>query len=154
MNAYRKPLVQTQALRNAKLFVVYGLSRSLKGYAKDVIDGIAEMSPNVGIVAVHPEVDEIGSYKAVRSAVELGKIDDCLALIVLDSKRAMTALRDVVQTDVKNVWLVMNAHTPETKKFAEDNRLCVLTGCPLLFVNNPRGFHRLHWYIARLFGRI
>jgi predicted CoA-binding protein len=154
MSSTKSVSKQTLALRNAKRFVVYGLSRSLKGYAKDVVDGIKVMKPDTQMTIVHPDAPPIEGFQVIGSATGIDPCGDCLALIILNGKSALDALTDVSKTDIKKVWLVMNAYTLETAKFADDKGLEVVKGCPLLFVDKPEGFHRFHWQLARLFGRV
>lgn len=154
MNSRKSTPKQTLALREAKQFVIYGLSRSLTGYGNDVIEGVTKMRPDASIFIVHPDGPELRNYPVVRSAVELGQLDGCLALIILNGKDASIALKDISKTNIKAVWLVQNAYTPETARYARDAGIEVVKGCPLLFVENPEGFHRFHWKLARFFGRI
>jgi predicted CoA-binding protein len=126
---------------------IYGLSRSGKGYARDVLTALRTSSPGAAIYAVHP------SAKAVRSAKEI-QPQPALAVIVLKPEDARKALEDAAGAGARKVWLVMNACSLANKKYAESQGMQVVGGCPILFSDKPESIHGFHRAIAKLFGKV
>jgi predicted CoA-binding protein len=134
---------------------IYGLSRSGKGYARDVLTALRTSSPGAAIYAVHPsaKADELHGALAVRSAKEI-QPQPALAVIVLKPEDARKALEDAAGAGARKVWLVMNACSLANKKYAESQGMQVVGGCPILFSDKPESIHGFHRAIAKLFGKV
>lgn len=153
---------QVRVLKEAKHFVIYGVSRSRKGYAKDVADAVAKMRPNCKMTLVHPQPDTLQGFKAngdlgCSTAVSARSVlnpRECLAIIALGGDNAKHALEDAISAGIGTIWLAMNATTPETKAIAEARKRKVISGCPILFVDKPEGVHAFHSWLAKVFGKI
>jgi predicted CoA-binding protein len=134
---------------------IYGLSRSGKGYARDVLTALRASSPSAAVYAVHPsaKADELQGAMAVRSAKEM-KPQPALAVIVLKPEEARKALEDAADAGAQKAWLVMNACSAANKKYAESRGMQVVGGCPILFTDKPESIHGFHRAIAKLFGKV
>jgi len=144
---------QSQFLANAEHLAFYGLKREGKGYAHDVFQGLHRAHPDYVITAVHPEAVELDGLPVVKSAASIEPAPDS-AIVVLKPAQAARAIDDAAQGGVRRVWLAMNACNPSTRRLAQDRGLAVVSGCPLLFLPDQELPHRVHRWLAQLFGRV
>ncbi len=153
---------QARALRETAHFVIYGVSRKYKGYGFDAAAAIAKMRPDARFTFVHPVPDAFqnpifsGSIKAefAKSANAISDPRKCMAVIALAGSDAESALSDAISSGIGKIWLAMNANTEAARKLASSNGRKVFTGCPILFVDKPDGFHAFHKWLAKLFGKV
>lgn len=152
---------QARALRETAHFVIYGVSRKYKGYGFDVAAAIAKMRPDANYTFVHPvpeafqdrEFTGTTNAQFAKSASAVRDPRKCMAVIALAAGDAEIALRDAISAGIGKIWLAMNASTEETRLIASRNGRAVYSGCPILFVDKPDGFHAFHKWLAKLFGK-
>ena len=143
-----------QVLAEVDHFVIYGLSHSLKGFAKEIVDALSDARRDARITVVHPEADSIADFTCVRSAKSARNDSTRLAIVALAEGRSIEAIEDASGAGIESIWLAMNACTPKTRALAESKGMKVFKGCPILFLADPKGFHGFHQRLARFFGRL
>ncbi len=147
-------MLQHDLLKTKGPVALYGLSRTHKGYARDVLSALRVSSPTAEIFAVHPSAwsGSLHGVISVRSAKEIDGPE--LAVIVLKPENARKALEDAADAGAQKVWLVMNAASKENQEYAAKRGMQVVSGCPMLFVDDPVFPHSIHRAIAKLFGKV
>jgi predicted CoA-binding protein len=147
-------MLQYDFLKTKGPVALYGLSRTRKGYAREVLSALRVSSPTAEIFAVHPSArnGDLHGVALVRSAQEIEEPE--LAVIVLKPEDARKALEDAANAGAQKVWLVMNAASKENQEYAAKRGMQVVGGCPMLFVDDPVFPHSVHRAIAKLFGKV
>jgi predicted CoA-binding protein len=144
---------QQQFIESVQHLACYGLKRSGRGFADDIITAWQALNPGLHVTAVRPDGSALEGFTTVRSAGEVeGQAD--AAVIVLNPARSHAAIDDAAAAGIRRLWLVMNSASRENTEHARQLGLEVTVGCPLLFMPHTGFPHNLHRGLARLFGRI
>jgi predicted CoA-binding protein len=148
-------MLQYDFLKTNGPVALYGLSRSGKGFARDILSALRMNSPSAVIFAIHPSAsdNDLHGVQAVRSAKDFPQQPD-LAVIVLKPGDARKALEDAADAGANKVWLVMNANSKENCEYAVSRGMQVVGGCPMLFVDRQSFPHNVHRSIAKLLGKV
>jgi predicted CoA-binding protein len=146
--------MDAEAVQPEKHLLIYGLSREGNGFAYSVLERIRTFQPDLHLTAVHPEVGELPAaglsvIASARDAVPPAT----RAMLVLNAEDTREALNDVAAAGIKHVWLVMYADTRENLRFAREQGMQVVSGCPVM--NTPRDpdAPNVRPDIARYYGR-
>lgn len=144
---------QDAFLQQAKHVVFYGLKRSGKGFAFDVLRGLRTHSPSLQITAVHLHTTKVDALPAALSAQEITPKPDS-AVVVLSASNARSAIEDAARAGVQRVWLTMNAGTKDNLTYSTQLGMEAVGGCPLLFIPDAGFPHNVHRWLAKLFGKV
>jgi predicted CoA-binding protein len=131
----------------------YGLKRSGKGFAYDVLHGLEDAYPKAQFTAVHPEVSELDGHEAVKGASAIEPKPDA-AIIVLKPGNARQAIDDVHLAGIPRLWLVMGCDSRDNIEYARGLGMAAIGGCPLLFITGLGFPHNFHRWLAKLFGKL
>lgn len=143
----------TSALLEAKSIAIYGLKRNGKGFAHEIAKGLKKFNPECVISAVRPDGEKIAGFPVVESVCGLIPTPD-IAFIILRPEQANTAIADIQNSKLQQVWLVMNAASRKNIRVLGKQPRRVITGCPLLYMTGTSFPHNLHRWLARTFNKI
>ncbi len=146
--------MDAEAVQPEKHLLLYGLSRAGRGFAYSVLERIRAFQPDLHLTAVHPEMPELpaaglGVIASARDAVPPAT----RAMLVLNAEDTREALNDVAAAGIEHVWLVMHADTRENLRFAREQGMRVVSGCPVMNIPHNADAPNVRPDIARYFGR-
>jgi len=144
---------QDQFLSSAQHIAFYGLKRSGKGFAQDILKGLQSYRDELAITAVHPEADSLHDLPVVQCASQIKPAADS-AVVMLKPADAIAAIDDAAHGGVKRIWLAMDSSNTANLQRARDCGMEVVDGCPLLFLPDQGFPHNFHRWLARLFGKL
>jgi predicted CoA-binding protein len=143
---------QQQFFTQAKHVAVYGLKRSGKGFAHDVVRELRR-GGKLALSAVHPHAHELAGLAVAPSAAQLRPLPDA-ALLLLAAAEARVAIDDALAAGIKLLWLAFEAAKQGNADYARGHGATVVEGCPLLFIDGVGSVHGIHRFLAQLFGRL
>ncbi len=126
------------AARDDKKFGAY-LYRELKKEGFDVYP-------------VNPNAETIQGDRCFQSVKDL-PAEVKRALIVTPPSSTADVLKEVLETNIENIWIQRAADSPEALKIAEESgRNIISKHCIMMFIEPVRGVHALHRFFVKLFG--
>lgn len=140
-------------LKTAHHVAFYGLKRSGKGFARDILKSLRAFRNELSITAVHPEANSLDDLPVVKHAAQIKPAADC-ALVMLKPADAKAAIDDAAHGGIKRIWLALDSANPANRQLARDRGMEVVDGCPLLFLPDQGFPHNFHRWLARIFGKL
>lgn len=136
-----------------------GASRDPKDFTRAVMREL--LGQGYDVVPVNPAASdgqvEIEGRAAFRRLADVpGPVDG--ALVMTPAEITLEVARDALEAHVPRVWMHRGIGTgavdEEAVALLRSRGVEVVAGeCPLMFVGQPSGGHRLHGWIRRLLGR-
>lgn len=100
---------------------------------------------------IHPYAEKILDIPCFKSVSELPADTDSL-VIVTHKEATAQYLKEALAAGIRQIWIQQFSETPECIEIASTSEANVLIGRCLFMYTNPKGIHRFHARIARLFG--
>ncbi len=129
---------------------VAGVSRNTKKFGYSVFRELKKKGYN--LVPVNPNLSEIDGEKCYPSLGEIpGSID---ALFTVVKPEQTETLLDDLRPDIKIIWMQPGSESASAINKCANNGLDLITGECILMYAKPAGFHNVHRFINRIFGKL
>jgi len=74
-------------------------------------------------------------------------------LIATAVKDTDDVIKEAIDKGIKNIWIQNGSETASAIKMAQDNHINLVTGACFLMYAEPKGFHKFHQVVAKMFGK-
>jgi len=103
------------------------------------------------VIPVHPELNEIQGISCVRDIASLP--DQVKALCVaLPKDKTDAVLKQALNKGIEQLWIQQFSDGPETQQLINSSKANVVTGRCIFMYTDPKGFHKVHERLNKLFG--
>jgi hypothetical protein len=141
----------SEFLSQRKLALV-GISRSGRKFGNAIVKDLT--AKGYQIYSVHPTAAEIDGRPCWPSLLQLPEKVEGVVTVVPPSETEKV-MRDVVKAGIPRVWMQQGSESPAALRFCEENGIRVVHGqCIMMFAEPTAFFHRVHRWIARMFGKV
>lgn len=128
-----------------------GVSRDKKKFTYTMYKDL--LKKGFKILPVNPNAELIGEVKCFPSIASLPEGINSL-LIAVPKAESASLVKQAIERNIKNIFIQQQADTPEAIKLAEEAGINIITGYCILMVTEPvNGFHGIHKFFAKLFGK-
>lgn len=145
----KAPLARIKEFQRYRNTAFAGISRDPKKFGYQLAQLLAEHGYNLR--PIHPEADEILGIRCFRSVAELPPDTDSM-VIVTPKEISATYLKEALDAGIRQIWIQQFSESTEAVAMAEKSEANVILGRCLFMYTSPKGIHRFHERIARLFG--
>jgi predicted CoA-binding protein len=134
-----------------RTMAVVGVSRNTQAFANAVFRTLRDRGYRVFPVNPHAErLEGSACYRRVSAIPE--RVGG--AVVVLPSAATEDAVRDILESGVKHVWIHRGSETPSAVEQCTRKGVNLVSGeCPMMFLDPVGGPHRIHRWIRTLLGR-
>ncbi|MDD5362353.1 MAG: CoA-binding protein [Ignavibacteria bacterium] len=102
------------------------------------------------VYPVSRNCDEVDGKRCLKDISELYGVVDSV-IIATGKKNALDMVKKIEKGKIKNIWFAKGADTTESIAEAKAKNINVVSGyCPLMFMN-PKGFHKFHEVLSKIF---
>jgi predicted CoA-binding protein len=144
-------LTKIEAFLENKNIALIGASRNEKKFGTQLLKHLWIEGYNV--IPVHHEAVEIQGINCYRSIIELP--DEVKALCLVTHKEDTDRFIDeAIAHGIKHIWVQQQSETEQTKIRAKNSDVNIVLGRCLFMYSNPKGFHKFHQRLSRIFGSI
>ena len=134
----------------SKKIAIAGVSRNPNKFGHIVFSTLKNKGYEV--YPVNPHTDTIGGCTCYHTVADLpGDIKNLL--ITTAQKDSETVLKAAIDRGFKNIWLQSGCESPNCLRMANENNVNLVSGCCILMYAQPKGFHKFHQTLAKLFGK-
>ena len=135
---------------SGKRLAVVGVSRT-RGFANDIYRHLKESGYTV--FPVNDGADEVGGEKCYRRLDDVPEPVDGV-VIVVKPERSEGVVADCARLGIKRVWLQQGAESEAALARCQEAGITAVHHACVLMYANPRGFHKFHRGLVKLFGRL
>lgn len=152
MNTSTVTKAQINQFLASKEIAVAGVSRDKKKFGRIVFEELKKKGYNV--VPVNPNIDQVDETKCYSSVDDLPPTVKSL-LIVTPKNQTDNVLRQAIHKGIKYIWVQQMSETRETVSLAQEyDREIIHKKCIFMFAEPVVGVHKIHRFLAGLFGRL
>ncbi len=152
MNTSTVTKAQINQFLASKEIAVAGVSRNEKKFGRIVFEELKKKGYNV--VPVNPNIDQVDETKCYSSVDDLPPNVKSL-LIVTPKNQTDNVLRQAIHKGIKYIWVQQMSETRETVSLAQEyDREIIHKKCIFMFAEPVVGVHKIHRFLAGLFGRL
>ncbi len=143
---------QIQSFFNEKSIAISGVSRNPKKFGSMAFKTLAEQQKYT-LLPINPNADQLFDTTCYKSISSLPS--DVNAIVLLAPKSQTTAaVREAMAKGIKNIWIQQTTETPETIELSKTEGFNIIYGKCIMMFANPKGFHKFHRSIMKLFGKL
>lgn len=141
---------QIEAFLAPKSFAIAGVSRNPKKFGGSVY---AEMKKKgYTVYPINPNAETIGGDPCYASVSALpGEVKHLL--VVTPKADTDKVIREAIDKGITRIWVQQMSETPGTLRLAEGHGVDLITGKCIFMYTDPKGIHKFHRTLLRLFGR-
>jgi predicted CoA-binding protein len=134
-----------------KTWAMAGISRNAQAFSSSVFKDLT--SKGFRILAVNPGADSIGSVPCYPS---LSALPEKVGGVLLFTPPSETekVVREAAALGIRKLWIQQGAESEAALRFCRENGLAAVSGQCILMFAPPLGFHGLHRWFWKLFGKI
>lgn len=149
MKASRKAI---ESFLSTKKIAIAGVSRNSKKFGYTVFKELTQKGFDV--YPINPNTNSLGGTPCFQSISALPA--DIKNLLILTRKDQTTRLvREAVSNGISSIWIQQMSETPEAIRFAEDNKVNLISRqCILMWAEPVKSFHKFHRNVKKLFGML
>jgi predicted CoA-binding protein len=137
---------------STKEIAILGASPSGKKFGNTIYRELKKKGYRV--LPVHPTADTIEGDKAHKDLRSLPHNVES-AIIAVAPDKAFNIIDDASRSGIKRIWFQSGANFSRAAEKARSAGIDVVTGkCILMYAQPVTGFHAVHRFLARLFGRL
>ena len=104
------------------------------------------------VYPINPSADNIDDCTCYHKVSDLPmEVKDLL--IATAVKDTDDVIKEAIDKGIKNIWIQNGSETASAIKMAQDNHINLVTGACFLMYAEPKGFHKLHQVVAKMFGK-
>ncbi len=131
---------------------LYGLSRSGKGFSNSVMNELKKK--DIECFGINPNGGEVNGETIYRNYSELPQSANA-AVILVPKEKSIEAVKDAVDSGVKNIWLQQGSESKESIKYCEENSVnCIYGECILMYAEPVESIHKFHKWIWKIIGKV
>jgi predicted CoA-binding protein len=142
-------LAQIKEFQRYQKIGIVGISRDPKKFGYQLAQLLIEQGYDLR--PIHPKAEEILGIKCFRSVAELPPDTDAM-VIATHKGDTNSYLVAAIEAGIRQVWIQQFSESPESIATAATSEANVVMGRCLFMYHNPKGIHRFHAQIAKLFG--
>ncbi len=106
------------------------------------------------VVPVNPHTDTMDGEVCYKS-IEALPTGVKAAVVLTHKKDTLTAVEQLIQKGIKQIWIQQGSQTKEAVEFARKNYANVISGkCIIMFSEPASGIHKFHKSLLGFFGRL
>jgi len=135
---------------NNKDMAIAGVSRDTKKFGYHVFKTLTDKGYN--IIPVNPSADAIDGIFCIHAIHDIPSGINNL-LIVTHKDKSKMVIQEAIEKGIKNIWIQNGCETEEAIQLATDNNINLVAKACILMYASPKGFHKFHQRLARLFGQ-
>lgn len=142
-------LTKIEAFLQNNAIAIIGASRNEKKFGSQLLKHL--WTEGFEVIPVHHEADEIQGIHCFRSILELPDHVKAICLVThkIDTDRFVD---EAIAHGMKHIWVQQQSETEQTKTKAENKDVNIVLGRCLFMYSNPKGFHKFHSRLSRIFG--
>jgi predicted CoA-binding protein len=132
-------------------YAVVGVSKNKRKFGYIVFENMKKKGYDV--YPINPKEDEIlecTCYPDIKSLPE--KVDGII--IVTPPEVTDKIVKEALEAGIENIWIQPQAESKAIMEFAEKNSYNIICKQCMLMHSQPRGIHKLHKNINKLFGTL
>ncbi|MBK9291075.1 MAG: CoA-binding protein [Bacteroidetes bacterium] len=142
-------LAQIKEFQRYRNTAIVGISRDPKKFGYQLAEML--LAQGYHLRPIHPDAEEILGLKCFRSVSELPPDTDSM-IIVTPKEATATYLSEALAAGIRQIWIQQFSDSPESVGIAAQSEANVIFGRCLFMYSNPKGIHRFHARLAKLFG--
>jgi uncharacterized protein len=133
----------------SKNLAISGVSRNPKKFGNILFKTLKEKGYQ--LFPVNPNADFIDDIKCYHSVKELP--EEVTTLLIANHKRDTAAvLKTAIDKGFRHIWIQRGCESEEALQLAMENNINLVAKACFLMYANPKGFHKFHQTLAKLFG--
>ena len=130
---------------------IVGVSRNSKKFGHQVFMQLKSM--NYHLYPVHREADSIEGVKCYRTIEDLPVEVQAICLIT-PKHQTDDLLTQSIKKGISHIWVQQMSEGQNTEKIARDSAVNIVMGRCIFMYTNPKGIHKFHRQLNKLFGTI
>lgn len=138
-----------EAFLEPKKFAFIGLSRDPKKFSRSVFKEL--LAKGYDMYPVNPGMDDLEGIKCYQDVSQLPE-DVRHGLFMTPKKNTAGAVENAIHHGMTHVWIQQGAETKEAYEIAKQNGVKLVCGSCILMYSDPRGIHKFHRFLSKLFG--
>jgi uncharacterized protein len=152
--ATRSSLETIQDFLAQKRIAMAGISRNPASFSVNLFDDLCRRGYDV--VPVNPNSVQVKGRRCFARVQDIQPaVDGVLLMTSPDATEAV--VQDCAEAGVKRIWMYRAAGTgsvnPNAVRFCEEHGIKLVAGeCPLMFLPEAAGIHRLHGFVRKITG--
>ena len=134
-----------------KTIALVGASRNPKKFSSAATKELRERGYK--IVPVNPKANTIDGEHCYPS---LSSIDEPVeaALVMVPKTETQRIVEDAAAAGIRHLWIQQGAETKESAESCRAQDISVIEGECILMFAGTKGFHKIHHWFNKLFGRL
>ena len=138
-------------LGDVKSIAVIGVSEKSLKFGASAYRELKKLGYDV--YPLHPTLKTFDGVPCYAAPADLPATPDC-AFVSVRPDRAVAAVRQIAQRGIKKVWFQQGKDFSEAVKVADELGLQSVHGrCIMMYAGPVKGFHKVHRFFSRLFGK-
>jgi uncharacterized protein len=130
---------------------VAGVSRNKKKFGYTVYKDLRQKGYNV--VPINPSAKEIdGDTCYTDTEIISGNLDALLLLI--PPAETVKLIKSIKRKDIQTIWMQPGSESAEAVDYCRSAGLESITGECILMYAKPEGFHNVHRFFKKVFGKL
>lgn len=142
---------QIDSFLDVRTIAIAGVSRSGKKMGNSIFKKLK--SQNFEVFPLNPHINEINGEKCYQNFSTLPTIPDAY-ISVLSKNKTSLAVKEAAKAGIKKIWANLATVDAETKKLCDSKNVNLIQNECILMFANPKGGHKLHKIIWKLFGKL
>jgi predicted CoA-binding protein len=144
-------LTKIEAFLENKTVALIGASRNEKKFGTQLLKHL--WTEGFNVIPVHHEAAEIQGIHCFRSIIELP--DEVKAICLVTHKKDTDRfVNEAIAHGIKHIWVQQQSETEQTILKVKSDDVNIVLGRCLFMYSNPKGFHKFHQRLNRIFGSI
>jgi predicted CoA-binding protein len=132
-----------------KTLAISGVSRNPQKFGNILFKTLKEKGYQ--IFPVNPNADDIDGIQCYHSVNDLPS--DVTNLLIVNHKRDTAGvLKAAIDKGFRHIWIQRGCESDEALQLAKENNINLVAKACFLMYANPKGFHKFHQTLAKLFG--
>lgn len=143
-------LSQIENFLKSEPIAIAGVSRNPKKFGYIAFNELRKRGLNV--IPVNPYAEEILGTKTFKNISDLPpEVNSLVVLTRTDQTEAI--VKEAVRKGIENIWIQQMSETSSILKEYADSKINLITGECILMYYKPRGIHKIHRFLKKLFGK-
>lgn len=133
----------------SKTLAISGVSRNHQKFGNMVFRILKEKGYQ--LFPINPNADAIDGTTCYHSVKDIPS-DITTLLIVNHKKDTAGVLKEAIEKGFRHIWIQRGSESDEALQLAQENNINLVSKACFLMYANPKGFHKFHQTLAKLFG--
>jgi len=143
---------QIENFISLKEIAIVGVSRDKKKFGYYLIEILEKQSYTIYPVNINTDI--IFEKKCYRTISDLPKTVEGI-VIITPKHLSSSVLKEAITNNIKNIWIMQGCENEEVISIAKENsNLNIIMKFCILLYAKPKGVHKFHYNILKLFGKL